>query len=233
MKNYILTILASVFFTFLSTSGYSQFQVLRTLPDFKSVEVSGSADVYINQGKGNTYLVQAPSDQMQHLEVAVIDGVLKISYSPKRMFKLSSEAVKVYLTIKDVEAIKASGASNVYSENILELKSLYLESSGASDIKVELKVNDLTLKSSGGADIKLKGEAVHMKATASGGSDIDAKNLIAKRAELKASGGADIVAHVTEELSVTASGGSDVLYYGNPNVIEQKKSGGADIIRKN
>ena len=68
-----------------------------------------------------------------------------------------------------------------------------------------------------------------MMVALSGGSDLNAKDLIAESCEISTSGGADANIHVTKELSMRASGASDINYRGKPQVLVSKSSGAADI----
>jgi len=233
MKHFIFWTFLLMFLSSPSLFAQRQFQILRTLPAFTAVEASGGVDLYLTHGTGNSYLVEAEANQMEFVTVEVSNGRLLVSYSPKKMLRLKGSTVKVYVTFKQIEEIKASGASNIYSENVIEGKQLSVTTSGASDVKMEVVADILVLKSSGGSDIKLKGKVGTLNAISSGGSDIDARNLEVLRADLKASGGSDIIARVAEELSATASGGADITYYGNPTIINRKVTGGADIKRKN
>ena len=59
--------------------------------------------------------------------------------------------------------------------------------------------------------------------------DVDLEGLIATDVTVTASGGSDVESHAAKTLSVCASGGADVEIYGNPQIIDWSVSGGADI----
>jgi hypothetical protein len=92
---------------------------------------------------------------------------------------------------------------------------------------------DLEVDVSGGADVILIGSTEYLKAETSGGSDLKAMDLIAQRAELRASGGSDIKIHVEDELDAKASGGADIIYTGNPGIVNTSTSASGDIKQRN
>ena len=51
-------------------------------------------------------------------------------------------------------------------------------------------------------------------------------------ADIQSSGGADIAVGVSEQLVAQASGGSDIVYTGEPAMVSVNASGGADITQR-
>lgn len=232
MKNHLQLLLALILASFTGHTAFAQFQILRTLPDFDQITVSGSVDVYLTQGNGNTYLVEASEDQMEALTVQVNNGKLEIKDQMKINWKGNKGVIKVYVTFKDISALTSSGSTNVYSEKPLDFNHLSIRSSGASDIKLSVNAMSLEVNSSGGSDVVLVGRTNSINIRASGGSDVRAKDLQAKVADVSSSGGSDVYITVSDELSAKASGGSDVIYYGNPVLKNISSSGGSDITKR-
>lgn len=225
-------LLALILASFTGHTASAQFQILRTLPDFDQISVSGSVDVYLTQGKGNTYMVEASEEQMESLTIQVNNGKLEIKDQMKFSWKSKNKTIKVYVTFADISVLSASGSTDVYSEKPLDFNHLTIRSSGASDIKLSLKANSIEVNSSGGSDVVLVGTTNSINIKASGGSDVRAKDLQAKVADVTSSGGSDVYITVTDELSAKASGGSDIIYYGNPALNSIQSSGGSDITKK-
>lgn len=232
MKNYLQLILALLLAFFSGHTASAQFQILRTLPDFDQISVSGSVDVYLSQGKGNTYLVEASEEQMEALTVQVNNGKLEIKDQMKITWKGNKKVIKVYVTFKDISTLVSSGSTNVYSEKPLDFNHLAIRSSGASDVKLSVNANSIEVNSSGGSDVVLLGRTNSIDVKASGGSDVRAKDLQAKKADISSSGGSDVYITVSDELNAKASGGSDIIYFGNPILKSIESSGGSDITKK-
>jgi hypothetical protein len=93
-------------------------------------------------------------------------------------------------------------------------------------------VSELEAMSSGGSDLRLSGTADSVAIQASGGSDIDARDLRARAVDIQTSGGSDAVIDVSERLVAQASGGSDIVYSGNPATADIDEGGGAGVTRR-
>ena len=76
------------------------------------------------------------------------------------------------------------------------------------------------------------GNVQKLDVDASGGSDLAGFGLIADYVHLNASGGSDSEITVNKELSIVASGGSDVTYKGSASVKQIKSSGSSTVNHK-
>ena len=127
-------------------------------------------------------------------------------------------------------SLDLSGAGDVVFEGkwVLE-ESLQIVSSGAGDVKIEgLEVPSLVLKSSGASDVKACGKVEEGHFEVSGASEVDFRDVAVQRAYVDLSGAAGIRLHTTELISGKASGASSLKYAGSP-VVEVKVSGAADL----
>jgi len=205
------------------------------LRNFNEVSVSSGIDLYLTQSTAENIKVIAHPDLLKDIIIEKENNLLKIRYrnniSWGRMFK--GQSIKVYVNYKTLQAISASGGSDVFTQNILKTDKLVASVSGGSDLELNLVTKDLQVQSSGGSDIELKGSAVNMQASVSGGSDIDALGFVVEYARVTASGGSDANVNVTKALEASASGGSDVNYKGNPSVKKTSSSRSGDVKRIN
>jgi hypothetical protein len=71
-----------------------------------------------------------------------------------------------------------------------------------------------------------------MEAEASSGSEIRAEELESVICKVNASSGSDIIVNVSEEIYAKASSGSDIRYYGNPQIKDINESSGGDVRKK-
>ena len=202
---------------------------IRKVTGFDAIDVSHGIDVYLTMGPIERVEVEAAEDILEDLVTEVRGGVLKIYFD--RSFSWNREA-KVWVDAKEIHMINTSGGADLRGENVVNSSDLELSASGGSDIKMEIIAKRVEVEVSGGADITLSGTTDFLKAHSSGGSDLNAYDLVAQKANLEASGGSDINVHVEEELDGRASGGADISYTGNPNVINTNTSAGGDIIHR-
>lgn len=205
------------------------------LKNFNEVSVSSGIDLYLTQSTAENIKIIAHPDLLKNVVVEKNNNLLKISYknnvSWTRLFK--NQNIKVYVNYKILQAISASGGSDVFTQNVLKTDKLVASVSGGSDLELNLVTKDLQVQSSGGSDIELKGSAVNMQASVSGGSDIEALGFIVQYARVTASGGSDANVNVTKALEASASGGSDINYKGNPSVKKTSSSRSGDVSQIN
>lgn len=210
---------------------HSQQSKTIALNNFQEVAVSSGIDLYISQGNTESIKIVAHEDLINNVIVENEGGLVTIKYknniSWTRLFK--DQSIKVYVTSKKLNGIRASGGSDVYSQNTIKTNTLNITASGGSDVKLNMIVQNLQLQSSGGSDVALKGTATNMTASASGGSDIDALELLVDYAKVSASGGSDANVNVSKGLEASASGGSDVNYKGNASVNKTSSSKSGDV----
>jgi hypothetical protein len=201
----------------------------RSLSEFTGIESSGGIDVYITQKDSQKVVVETDDDLQKYIITKVEDGILKVY--PDKWF-MHFKKLKVYVSMKDLKSLSASGGSDLFAEKPIITGNLEISLSGGSDVTLNIKGIDVSGSLSGGSDLYLKGAAGFLTIKASGGSDCKAYELTAAKADVSASGGSDIYITVDEELKASASGGSDVKYKGNARVLNSESSGGSDIIKE-
>lgn len=213
----------------------------RSVETFHSIRVSSVFNVYVKQDNSPALEIKATHDLLDKVITRVENGELVIEMQnddkkEKRGWRdqlYSDLQINVYVSCGMLNAIRASGATDVYSVGVLVADDMKLTASGSSDIKLALEVkNSLTCMASGSSDIVLSGSVPFAEIKASGASDIDTKKMIVKSVKAVASGSSDLYLNVSESLDVNASGSSDVYYTGNPVTTNINSSGSSDVRRK-
>jgi hypothetical protein len=229
----------------------------RKVPSFTAISVSSAIDLYLTQSNKNEVAVSATNDEIRdHIITEVVGGTLIIRLGDRGTWmswrKWGNYKTKAYVSIKDIDALTASGASTVHLVNTIESPKMRIKLSGASDFKGNIKAgvlmyqltgasdykgevsaNSIDIDGSGASSIELIGNVDDLAIEVSGASDAKLYNLTAKGAILRASGASNIGVTVTEILRANSSGASDINYKGNPNVKESNTSGASSIRRRN
>lgn len=196
--------------------------------DFTLVKVSSGLDLYISQGDRYSLTVEADENLHDIIITEVENGRLKI-YTEKNIWR--AKARKIYLTVKDIEELKATSGSDVYSENTLKVRDFELSVSSGADANIKVDADTITTSASSGADLRISGEANAHFSSASSGSSINAYSLKSKRVTVKVSSGADINIYASESLNARATSGGDIDYRGNPETVNKKTSSGGSVSR--
>ncbi|HNY06994.1 MAG TPA: head GIN domain-containing protein [Bacteroidales bacterium] len=200
----------------------------RNVSGFHAIKSSGGIDVYIIAGKTEKAVVEADENLHDIIVTEVKNGVLTI-YPDKSIH--NSKALKVHVYFNDLDKITASGGSDVYTEKDVNFDNLTIDMNGGSDIDLNGSIKNLHCYLNGGSDAKFNGSAGTCDFKASGGCDIKASGFVIKKCSVDVEGGSDARLNVTDELSVVAMGGSDVVYSGTAKIISKKVAGASDLTR--
>ncbi|MCX6203071.1 MAG: DUF2807 domain-containing protein [Bacteroidetes bacterium] len=236
---------------------YDENAQVRKVPSFNAISVSSAIDLYLTQSNKNEVAVSASNEEIrEHIVTEVVGGTLIIRLGDNGTWfswkKWGNYKTKAYVSIKDIDALTASGASNVHLVNTIESPKMRIKLSGASDFhgdikagvllyqitgasdyKGEVTANSINIDGSGASNIELTGTVDDLSVDVSGASEAKLYNLMAKGAILRASGASHLRANVTEMLKASSSGASDIDYRGNPVVKESNTSGASNIRHRN
>ena len=201
----------------------------RKVGNFQEIIVSRGMNVYISQGDITKVMVKADENLLDAIETRMEGDALKITSTTNIR---SATVKKVFVTIPDIESMKTSSGSNVYSESVITSKSLDLSSSAGSNLKLEVQTGKLETSVSAGSNIKLEGITDQFYGKASSGSNLKAEDLTTDNCEVKVSSGANIWITVREDLQAQATSGGNIFYYGNPEFTDIEKSSGGNVIKK-
>ena len=236
MKNLLAAILI-----LLSTNVLSQETMIndknaevRNVSGFNAIRISGSIEVYLSQGNSEAVAVSASEEKFRNrIKTEVVNGTLKIYYDAEK-FSITStnRKLRAYVSVRDINRLEVSGASDLKINGILTAGALQVNVSGASNLEGILKVQDLRLVASGASDAKIKGTATTINVEASGASDIKGYDLTVDDCITKASGASDINLTVNKQISAHASGASSVFYKGDGTMKEVHTSGASSVGKK-
>jgi hypothetical protein len=186
----------------------------RNVESFNAIEVSSGIDLYLSEGSSESVRLTVENGDLSDVITEVHDGQLRIGFERNMGWKgwNFDRRIKAFVTFRELEALGASGGSDVFGEEPLSFEDLRISVSGGSDVKMELNADNIRANASGGSDLVLSGETRNFEGTVSGGSDIRAKDLRIQNAKINASGGSDAFIWVEGSCDCHSSGGSDIHY---------------------
>ena len=204
------------------------------LRDFNAIDVGGNIDVDIHQGQNFLVELNIPEDELDDFLIEVDGSTLKINRrrGAGGFFGLWGSNLSVDVTLPELESIRASGGADVSVPEMISGEILSISASGGSDIDIHIEVTELEINTSGGSDVYVQGTTESAQIKASGGSDLNARDLNAREVHVQTSGGSDTHISVSDRIEGTASGGSDIVYTGNPQIVDVNVSGGSDVTHR-
>ena len=200
-----------------------------TKEDFTKIKVSTGLDLYISQGSKNQITVEADENLQDIILTEVNDGIL-IIYSKKNIWK--AKARKVYVTIKNLEAIIATSGSDVYTNEALEVNNLNISATSGADIHVSVDADTIETKATSGSNIEVSGASNNHISKATSGASIDAYQLRSKNVTVKVTSGANINVYASESIDAKATSGGDIDFKGSPKKVNKKTSSGGSVSAK-
>lgn len=236
---------------------YDNHAQVRKVPSFTAISVSSAIDIYLTQSNTNDVAVSASEEEIRdHIITEVVGGTLIIRLGDHGTWfswkKWGNYKTKAYVSIKDIDALTATGASNVHLVNTIESPKIRIKLtgasdfhgdikagtldytlSGASDYKGQVTASNIIIDGSGASNIELGGTVDDLSLEVSGASDAKLYGLTTKGAVVHASGASHAQLNVTEILKAQSSGASNIDYRGNPNVKESNTSGASSIKHRN
>ena len=119
----------------------------REVRPFTSIITSDGWDLILTHGEKYSMIIETDENLIDKVITEVSDGVLNI-YSDSKIVK--SKQRKIYLTFKELNSIRASGGSDIYSETTITSEKFDLNLSGGSDLdRLNLHANKFIGKFSG------------------------------------------------------------------------------------
>lgn len=205
---------------------------VREAKNFHAISLSSAFDVFLTQSNEEKVAVSAgEAKYLEFITVEVKSGVLEIGWNAKGKWHKGNKKLKAYISFKNIDKLKASGACDVSIVGVLKADDLLVDLSGASDLKGKLEAKKLTFDMSGASDARINGTTTRLDVDASGACSFKGFDLATDYCNVKASGASDIKITVNKELSATASGASDIDYKGAGIIRDIKTSGASSISR--
>ena len=202
---------------------------VRNLPSFNELNLAISADVYLKQGDEQKVEIQASERLLGLIETEVKGDALIIKWTRNNVHH--SENIKIYITMKEVNALRISGSGDITADGLISTTDLSLKISGSGDIKMSnVKAEKVSAHISGSADISISGgnSLDELDVAISGSGDVKADGIPAKKVSISVSGSGDCKVNAIETLKARLAGSGDIYYKGNA-LIDGKVAGSGSI----
>ncbi|MCB0632842.1 MAG: head GIN domain-containing protein [Saprospiraceae bacterium] len=200
--------------------------------ELQEVNISDPFQAYVTFSETESALRIEANDNLHALiEVEELNGRLSIHLKDNSQIT-GQTVLKVYLTTNQLEVITAQGTAEVYLQNDWQIDQAEVNLTGDSHLTGTMYMNKLTADLSGASSLEIQGSAQTFDIEATGASDMTGFEFAADQLKADLTGGCELSLTVNDEMSVTASGGSEVHYRGNAVIQYQELSGGSEIIKE-
>jgi hypothetical protein len=198
--------------------------------DFTRIEAHNGFHVEITESSSYSIEVTTDDNVWKYLDVSKDGDTLVIEFEWNRSYtNVIKEAV---ITLPDVEGIQLSGGSQAEVDGFDSLNDFSAKLSGGSRLEGTITADDTDLNLSGGSRITLSGSGDNLVIDSSGGSRVNLEDFSVNDADINISGGGFADIRMFGVLDANLSGGSSVIYSGDPKLGDMELSGGSTVRRK-
>jgi hypothetical protein len=185
----------------------------RAVSSFTSIATEGSFDIEVVCQKPQSVEIQGDDNILPLISTEVTNNILHVKTA--RSYSVS-EPIVLKISVADLSGISASGSGSFVVN-------------GVKNDKFEIDAN-------GAPSIRVSGETKGLNIDANGAGKIDTHKLHSSRVDVESKGVARIEVYASEQLDVTVSGPSHVVYHGDaavhqtihgPGSVEKKVSEGS------
>ncbi|MBS4012265.1 MAG: DUF2807 domain-containing protein [Bacteroidetes bacterium] len=191
--------------------------------DFKSIDIRGMFNVILAQGEKEQVVLETDGNLHELISVDVKDNKLIIKTTKEKF--INPTKMNLYIYFKEINVISSGGACTISATSCIDAQYLSIDLSGATEINLELKINELTTNASGASNINFSGNANTHNIALSGAGKIKADNLFTNSTNIRLSGAGSAYVHADEYLDAKISGVGSVYYAGDPDKKNIEKSG--------
>lgn len=226
----VLISLSSCNFACVKASG-NQVSENRKVSDFTRIEVSGAFKIILKQDSSLNIAVTADDNLQKYIKTEVSGNRLRIYTDNKNI--CNGGQIIVTIGVHKLEAIKLSGANELSGDGKLVAGDINFKLSGVAKVNLDIDAANVKTEGSGATEIILKGQASAHKVNLSGGGKIHAFDFVVGNYDISTSGASECEINVLHALNVRSSGASSIKYKGNPESVNNDKSGVSSITKVN
>ena len=197
---------------------------VRNIDNFNSLELTGNYVVTLENSDSCGIEILADEDIKKMVITEVTNNVLKVNTLIAGTGK-RYPSVELRIYVPNLKSIKVTSSAKFMCNQPFVFKDLYVESSGALKMNLELKGERLEGIFAGATNLNLRGSVEQVVFDIPGAGKISAYELSIKDLSLKLSGASIAEVFVSGKLSVDISGACSVSYKGNPSEVFSNISG--------
>jgi len=207
--------------------------VTQTLPPFKRLDVSGTAEITLVQGATESVAITTPARREDHIDAEVRGDTLYIeSADTSRWWDLifgsgrGGRTTQIVVTFKNLESIAAAGTVKLTAAEI-KVPDLRIAGAGGTSVKIgNLQSGQLRLSGAGALKAELAGRVTDQHVSIAGAGEYRGGKLVSQNATVSVAGAGQVVINAEKTLNATISGAGSVDYIGDPKVTERVSGAG-------
>lgn len=200
------------------------------LSGYSRIEAQSAFQLKVVAGDSFSTVVTADDNVIDNIEATIVGDTLHLAL--RSGVSYSNLTLRGQITMPNLQGISLSDTSKALISGFQSAGSLEAEISGASTLDGDIQVGDAHLNGSGASRIQLTGTCTNLELHASGASQVDLTNLATTDADVVLSGASQATVNVSGVLDADLSGGSQLVYIGEPTLGNVRTTGAASLRQK-
>jgi hypothetical protein len=197
--------------------------ITHNVSGFNAIDLRGMFNVVLTPGDKEELLIETDGNLHELISVEVEENTLVVKTRRDRFIKPTKMNIHIYYI--ELNEISSGGASTISATACVEAQKLLIDLSGATNIELQLNVNELTTNASGASNILFTGNANVHEVSLSGAGKIKADKLLTNSTTINLSGAGSAYVFANDFLDAKISGVGSVYYAGDPDKKSIEKSG--------
>ena len=206
-------------------------KVTRKVGAFTKIDVSGGFKLTLKQDSSSNITVSADDNLLELIKTEIHGDELRISTGKKNI--CSELPMEITIGVKDLKAIDASGAVEIKTDGLLVAKDIKFDLSGSTKLNMDMNAGNVQTQGSGATEINLRGQASSHSIDLSGAGKVYALDFVVGNYNISTTGATECNINVLHELNVESTGASSIKYRGNPDNVNNHKTGASSITKIN
>ncbi len=198
----------------------------RSCDKFSGIDISGNIELLLTPDSIQNVSINCPESYKTHVVTNVEDGILHI-YTTEIFV---NKKIKAYISADTIKSLSARGACDIKTDSDFTTDNLDLNVVGASNVKLKFNIkNVLKVDVEGASKAKIEGKCTDLDVNVVGASGVEASDMIAKNADIYATGASHANVYATETLKARAFGASSIDCDGSPKIVDKSDSGASSV----
>ncbi len=201
----------------------------RDLSGYTGIIAQGKFNLILTQGEKEGIRIETDENVVELFQTRIDEKILYITMVADVKI---SEALNVYVSVKELEKIILLSEVALKTESVIHFDQFSIISGGMCQVDMELFAADLNVKLTDGTYGVFKGYAENFTAEVHDETELNAFDLQTDNADISASGLTEVMVDVQKDMKLMITGASNLYYTGNPVVSQRIFSSTGFIVKR-
>ncbi|MBN2238474.1 MAG: DUF2807 domain-containing protein [Dehalococcoidales bacterium] len=197
---------------------------------FTTIEAANGFEVTIEQAASYNVEITTDDNIKEDLDISLTGNTLEIGL--KGSPSLVNATLKAEITMPEISGINLSEGSEAAITGFDSDNDFSVTLSEGSELRGNIRTGDIGFGISGGSFARLTGSGKNLMARSSSGSEIILDNFPVTDADINIDGGGTAELNLSGRLDTVLTGGSELIYSGDPEMGNVNVSGGSSLTKR-